>query len=54
MTREQAIEKLRELQEPGDTEAAHANADWVLCEFLRALDYADVVAEYEKVDKWYA
>lgn len=54
MTREQAIDELKKCQEPGDTEAAHANADEVLIKFLTALGYADVVAEYEKVDKWFA
>lgn len=54
MTREQAIAELIKLQEPGDTEAAHSLADEVLCKLLRALGYADVIREYEKVDKWYA
>lgn len=54
MTREQAIEKLKAEQGDGDTEAAHGNADDILCEFLTALGYADVVAEWHKVDKWYA
>lgn len=54
MDREQAIAKLKELQNSGDTEAAHSDADDVLCALLRSLGYADVVAEYEKVDKWFA
>ncbi len=54
MTKEQAIAELKELQKPGDTEAAHGDADDVLCKLLTALGYADVVAEYEKIDKWYA
>jgi len=63
MTREEVIAKLIECQKNGDTEVAHSNADDVLpaargrgqadgkrlyCEYLTALGYADVVAEYEK------
>lgn len=54
MTREFAITKLQALQTAGDTEAAHGDADNVLCELLTTLGYADVVAEWQKVDKWYA
>jgi hypothetical protein len=54
MTREEAIEKLKECQKSGDTEAAHSEADDVLCQLLNALGYAIVVKEYEKIDKWYA
>ena len=46
MTREEVIAKLIECQKNGDTEVAHSNADDVLCEFLTALGYADVVEEY--------
>lgn len=54
MTREQAIEKLKAEQTSGDYEITHSNADQVLCDLLTALGYADVVAEWEKVGKWYA
>lgn len=54
MDRETAINLLKMEQNNGDTEAAHSNADGVLCELLKALGYADVVEEYEKVDKWFA
>ena len=54
MTREQAIEKLREAQTTGDSEGAHSAADDVLCELLVSLGYKDVVDEWDKVDKWYA
>jgi hypothetical protein len=53
-SREVAIKKLKELQDGGDTEADHGNADAILCDLLIELGYADVVAEWEKVDKWYA
>lgn len=54
MTREEAIERLRSWQGDQDKEAAHSDADRVLCELLTALGYADVVAEWQKIDKWYA
>lgn len=54
MDREQAIKELKAYQADGDTEAAHGNADEVLCDLLIALGYQDVVNEWRKVDKWYA
>lgn len=54
MDRETAISLLRMEQRNSDTEMAHSNADGVLCELLKALGYADVVEEYEKVEKWFA
>jgi len=54
MTREEAMALLVGEQNSGDWEGAHANADRVLCELLKALGYADVVDEWEKVGKWYA
>jgi hypothetical protein len=54
MTREQAIEELKRAQGYGDKEFAHSYSDEVLCKLLKQLGYADVVAEWEKVDKWYA
>ncbi len=54
ITRERALEVLRELQKSGDREVAHGLADDALCALLRGLGYADVVAEYEKISKWYA
>lgn len=54
MTKEQAISELKELQKSGDQEAAHNEADGVLCKFLEALGYSDVTAEWAKIEKWYA
>ncbi len=54
MTREQAIEQLKELQLEGDPEASHSNADEVLCGLLHSLGYEDVVVEWHKIEKWYA
>ena len=50
----EAIEKLKQLQDYGDTESAHGYADDVLCELLASMGYQDVVAEWRLVDKWYA
>lgn len=52
--RQRALDVMRAAQRSDDTERAHANADDGLCELLTALGYADVVAEYAKVEKWYA
>lgn len=54
MTKEDAIQQLKDLQIGGDIEMEHCEADAILCKFLTALGFADVVAEWEKVDKWYA
>lgn len=37
-----------------DTETAHFKADEALCDFLTALGFEDVVAIYNKINKWYA
>lgn len=50
-----AIERLKCLQQEGDPERAHEEADQVLCDFLDSMGYWEVVEEYHKVDpKWYA
>lgn len=54
MNEQDAINILKECQESGDTESAHAEADNLLCQFLIDLGYVDLVEEYNKVDKWYA
>jgi hypothetical protein len=56
--REAAIIELRDLQRAsngdGDPEIAHQEADELLCALLRSLGFGDVVAEWEKVQRWYA
>ena len=37
-----------------DPESAHEEADKALCDLLKLLGFADVVEEWEKVEKWYA
>lgn len=54
MNKDEAIAKLKALQGSGDWEAAHGDADQVLCDFLTALGHADVVKEWDEVGKWYA
>ena len=53
----QALSALKVLNKDGslteDVEAAHMDADKVLCAFLRGLGHGDVVEEFEKVEKWY-
>jgi hypothetical protein len=53
MKRKEAIDQLREIQEMADIGVAHRLADDILCELLHSLGYADVVAEYNKVGKWF-
>lgn len=52
---QQALASLQEAQAigEGDPEAAHGIADDVLCNFLEALGYADVVQAFESVKKYY-
>ncbi len=54
MTREEALKRLDALAESGDTEAAHSEADDILCDLLKELGYGAVVAAWEQIDKWYA
>lgn len=54
MNRTDALLILQQEQKNGDIESAHANADQVLCDLLTELGYGDVIAEYDKVDKWFA
>jgi hypothetical protein len=54
MTHSEALAELVECQQNEDEENAHLLADEILCKLLAHLGYADVVAEWEKVTKWYA
>ena len=47
-------EKMREIATNPDCEAAHFNADELLCELLEELGYGEVVEVYHEVCKWYA
>ena len=53
MDKELAIQKLKQCRQSRDAEAAHIAADQVLCDLLSELGYADVVQEWDNVDKYY-
>ena len=54
MTREEALAELAEIKKDTDREAAHMDADHVLCRLLMSLGYEDVVDAYHNIGKWYA
>ena len=54
MNKAEAVKRLRELQGHVDTEVAHVEADKILCELLIEVGFADVVVEWDRIDKWYA
>lgn len=54
MTRDKALVRLRKLQKSDDTESAHGEADYVLCQLPERLGYEDVVQEYDCIEKWYS
>ena len=37
-----------------DKEESHVRADGLLCELLIELGYSDIVADFERIGKWYA
>lgn len=51
---DRAKNQLQEQQLHGDIERAHVEADDILCQLLVELGLEDVVAEFDKIDKWYA
>lgn len=51
LTRERLLAELRALQESGDPERAHAEADDLL---LRFIDDPEVAEAFDAVPKWYA
>jgi len=54
MTKEEALDQLRNLISNDDTEAAHMQADRILTKLLGQLGYEDVVRAWEKIPKRYA
>lgn len=50
----EAVEKMKECVNNGDTEVAHLDADNILCDVLTQLGYKELVDLYEKVKNWYA
>ena len=53
MTPEQALNELCHIDN-SDQELAHVEADNILCALLVSLGYSDIVAEYDKIPKWFA
>jgi hypothetical protein len=51
MTKEQLIQKLRELQLQGDVERTHRDADQALLDFIGD---EEVKKEFDAIEKWYA
>ncbi len=48
-------EQMQKIAERDDLEVAHAQADELLCEILKAIGgYEKTLAAYESVGKWYA
>ncbi len=54
MNKQEAIDRLKKLQDNWNQEFSHVAADKVLCELLTTLGYEDVVKEYIKINNWYA
>lgn len=52
VAKEATLDALRIAQENLDFEVAHSDADDALCYLLEELGFGDVVAEYDKVEKW--
>lgn len=46
--------KMRRLSEMGDAEAAHYQADKLMCELLTELGYSEGVKIFDDMSKWYA
>lgn len=51
--RAKAVERFEELQLVGDKEAAHREADEILCGFLRATGHGEMADEFEAIERWY-
>lgn len=49
-----AVKRMKAEIANGDFEAAHSNADEILCEVLEELGYTLLVKCYKNVGKWYA
>lgn len=54
MDKNKYLERLKKLQNNYDIEAAHSEADNILCEILMEFELEDILEAYENVPKWYA
>lgn len=53
MTKQDAIRKLKYLQNHGEGANVHANADTILCDFLDAVGHVEIAREFRKVHEIY-
>ncbi len=51
MTKQELIEKLKELAKSSDTEEAHGGADQLLIDFIND---EEITEAYDSIKKWYA
>ena len=51
---EEILQKLIDLKNNGDIEAAHCEADDLLCQLLIYLGHSEIVDAFNELDKWYA
>lgn len=53
MTPDEFAARMKAIDNEGDWESDHEDADALMCEILRSLGYAEGVAAFEAMDKWY-
>ena len=53
MSKGEFSKRMRKIAKDPDTEAAHAEADKLLCEMLKQLGYGAGVKVFEDMDRWY-
>lgn len=51
---EKYLEQMKQLNDEGDIENNHKEADMLLCELLEELGFTEIVEVYRKLPKWYA
>ena len=54
MSPEEFAQRMREIAENSDTEAAHGEADKLMCDVLRSLGYSEGIDIFDSMEKWYA
>ena len=48
------LKRMQDLELTGDPEAAHGQADNILCDVLTDLGLPELVEAFNKIEKWYA
>lgn len=54
MTDDDYAKQIEALENTGDQEMAHADADDLLCSILKSLGYVKTVEAFNNLSKWYA